>query len=185
MGSCSEEVVKFKKILMKEFELTGLGKLVYILRMEVLYSEKGIILHQLKYELELLKRFKLQNCKAAVTPSDTNHKLDSDSEGEDVNATTFKQLVGSLRYIKGTLKFGVLFPCGGMTDSELMSYFGSDWWGDRVDRRSTSGYLFKFLGGHISWYFKKQHVVALSTCEAEYIAGVVAACQVVWLLNLL
>ena len=27
--------------------------------------------------------------------------------------------------------------------------------------------------------------MALSTCEAEYIAGAVAACQVVWLLNLL
>ena len=66
-----------------------------------------------------------------------------------------------------------------------MGYSDSDWCGDRVDRRSTSGYLFKFLGGPISWSSKKQPVVALSTCEAEYIAGVVATCQVVWLLNLL
>src|ERR1051325_10304069 len=41
------------------------------------------------------------------------------------------------------------------------------------------------MGGPISWSSKKQPIVALSTCEAEYIAGVVAACQVVWLLNLL
>src|ERR1051325_2172980 len=66
-----------------------------------------------------------------------------------------------------------------------MSYSDSDWCGDKVDRRNTSEYLFKFLGGPISWRSKKQDVVALSTCEAEYIAGAVAACQAVWLLNLL
>src|SRR4051812_19910834 len=145
-GSCPVDIIKFKKVLMNEFEMTDLGNMVYFLGMEILYSKEGIILHQLKYELELLKKFKLENCKTVVTPSETNHKLDSDSEGEDVDATIFKQLVGSLRYlcntipdifyafglvrrfmnkpkwshyqgavrilryIKGTLKFGVLFP---------------------------------------------------------------------------
>ncbi|KAK2372692.1 putative mitochondrial protein [Trifolium repens] len=220
-GSSEQEIAKFKKVLMNEFEMTDLGKMSYFLGMEFLYSEKGIILHQIKYELELLKRFKLENCKIAITPSDTNQKLDSDSDGEDVDATTFKQLVGSLRYlcntrpdicfavgmvsrfmskpkwsyyqaavrilryIKGTLKHGVLFPFKGKTKSELLSYSDSDWCGDRVDRRSTSGYLFKFLGGPISWCSKKQPVVALSTCEAEYIAGALTACQAVWILNLL
>lgn len=147
-GSSEQEIAKFKKVLMNEFEMTDLGKMTYFLGMEFRYSEKGIILHQLKYELELLKRFDLKNCKIAVTPSDTNQKLDSDSDGKDVDATTFKQLVGSLRYlcntrpdicysvgmvsrfmskpkwshyqaavrilryIKGTLKYGVLFPSG-------------------------------------------------------------------------
>ena len=68
--------------------------MVYFLRMEVLYYEKGIILHQLKYELELLKRFELTNCKTAITYIETNHKMDSDVEGDDVDVTTFKQLVG-------------------------------------------------------------------------------------------
>ena len=131
---------------MNEFEMTALGKMTYFLGMEILYSKKGIILHQLKYELELLKRFKLQNCKIVVTPSETYQKLDSDSDGDYVDSTTFKQLVGSLRYlcntrpdicyavglvsrfmsnpkwphfqdavrilryIKGTLKYGVLLP---------------------------------------------------------------------------
>src|ERR1051325_4775352 len=161
--------------------------MVYFLGMEVLYSKGGIILHQMKYELELLKRFKLQKCTVVVTPSKTNHKLDSDSNGDSVDATTFKQLVGSLRYlcntrldifyavgmvtrfmsnpkwphyqaavrilryIKGTLKYGVLFPSERKSEPKLVGYSDSDWCGDRVDRRSTSGYLFKFLGGPISW----------------------------------
>ncbi|XP_058748407.1 uncharacterized protein LOC131621385 [Vicia villosa] len=56
----------------------------------------------LKYELELLKRFELTNCKFAITPAATNHKLDSGVESDDVDATTFKQLVGSLKYLYNT-----------------------------------------------------------------------------------
>ncbi|KAJ1274877.1 hypothetical protein BS78_05G093200, partial [Paspalum vaginatum] len=43
--------------------------------------------------------------------------------------------------------------------------------GDLDSRKSTSGVLF-FLGDSpISWQSSKQKVVALSSCEAEYIAG--------------
>ena len=43
-----------------------------------------------------------------------------------------------------------------------------------------------FLGpAPISWLSLKQKVVALSTCEAEYVAAATAACQVVWLRRLL
>lgn len=36
-----------------------------------------------------------------------------------------------------------------------------------------------------SWCSKKEQVVALSSCEAEYIATSMCACQVVWLMNLM
>ena len=43
-----------------------------------------------------------------------------------------------------------------------------------------------FLGSvPISWLSLKQKVVTLSTYEAEYVAAVTAACQVVWLRRLL
>ncbi|GAU33536.1 hypothetical protein TSUD_143290 [Trifolium subterraneum] len=60
-----------------------------------------------------------------------------------------------------------------------------DWCGDKVDRRSTSGYVFKFQNAPISWCSKKQSVIALSSCEAEYVAGSLAACQANWLQSLL
>jgi hypothetical protein len=37
----------------------------------------------------------------------------------------------------------------------------------------------------ISWQSHKQKAVALSSCEAEYMAGAVGACQAVWLARLL
>jgi hypothetical protein len=51
--------------------------------------------------------------------------------------------------------------------------------------KSTIGVMF-FLGGNIiTWASKKQKVVSLSSCEAEYIVAATAACQGVWLSRLL
>jgi hypothetical protein len=58
-------------------------------------------------------------------------------------------------------------------------------YGDKQDRKSTSSYLFKFLNAPISSFAKKQPMVALSTCESEYIACCLAAWQAVWLESIL
>lgn len=61
----------------------------------------------------------------------------------------------------------------------------ADMAGDIDTRKSTSGIIF-FLGSSpITWQSAKQKVVALSSCEAEYIASAIAACQGVWLARLL
>ncbi|KAL6311032.1 hypothetical protein AAG906_015921 [Vitis piasezkii] len=85
-----------------------------------------------------------------------------------------------LRYVKGTLNLGCVYEKkeGSL---ELIGYSDSDLAGDTDDRKSTSGLIF-FLGSNpISWCSQKQKVVALSSCEAEYIAACAAACQGVWL----
>jgi len=88
--------------------------------------------------------------------------------------------------VKGTLKFGLLFLTANKEgEAELEGYSDSDWCGDRMDRRSTSSYLFKFNGAAISWCTKKQPVTALSSCEAEYIASTFATCQAIWLDNVM
>ncbi|XP_050918462.1 uncharacterized mitochondrial protein AtMg00810-like [Lathyrus oleraceus] len=79
-----------------------LGNVTYFLGMEIMYYDKGIIMHQPKYELELLKIFELMSCKSTITPAETNHKLDSDVESVAVDAIIFKQLAGSLRYLCNT-----------------------------------------------------------------------------------
>jgi len=45
--------------------------------------------------------------------------------------------------------------------------------------------LFLINNAPIAWCSKKQPVIALSSCEAEYISGSYAACQAVWLEELL
>ncbi|WJX45884.1 hypothetical protein P8452_32732 [Trifolium repens] len=83
-----------------------------------------------------------------------------------------------LRYINGTIHYGVLFPYSSKRENlELVGFSDADWCGDKVERKSTSGYLFKFQGAPVSWCSKKQPIIALSSCEAEYVAGSLASCQ--------
>ena len=75
-----------------------------------------------------------------------------------------------LRYIKGTLDYTLKFEksCESL---DLKGFCDSDWAGSE-DRHSVSGYAFQLCenGSLISWRSQKQKTVALSTCEAEYIA---------------
>ena len=91
-----------------------------------------------------------------------------------------------LRYLKGTIGFGLLFPTNLSNNScEMIGFSDADWCGDKTDRKSTTGYLFQLGNAAISWCSKKQSVVALSSCEAEYIAASMSACQAIWLEALL
>ncbi|PNX70374.1 cationic amino acid transporter 1-like protein, partial [Trifolium pratense] len=90
-----------------------------------------------------------------------------------------------LRYIKGTLDNGIVFQTPDGSNFDLVGYTDSNWCGDKDDRKSTAGYIFLYGGAPISWCSRKEPVVALSTCEAEYIAASLSACQGVWLSNLI
>ncbi|CAJ2638397.1 unnamed protein product [Trifolium pratense] len=72
-----------------------------------------------------------------------------------------------LRYIARTLEFGILFPTSARNArKEIICYSDVDWCGDKIDRRCTTGYFFKFMDASVSWCSKKQPVVSLSSCEA-------------------
>lgn len=51
----------------------------------------------------------------------------------------------------------------GGTDPILKGYMDADMVGKFDNRKSTTGYLFTFSGGAISWQSKLQKCVALST----------------------
>ncbi|GJY47612.1 retrovirus-related pol polyprotein from transposon TNT 1-94 [Tanacetum coccineum] len=119
-----------------------------------------------------------------------------------VESTLFKSLVGLisrfmeelttkhlkiakriLRYIKGTIDYGMLYLIS--EDFKLVGYSDSDWAGSKDDGRSTSGFLF-FLGNNaFTWASKKQPIVTLSSCEAEYVAATSCVCHAIWLRSML
>nr|XP_016514923.1 PREDICTED: uncharacterized mitochondrial protein AtMg00810-like [Nicotiana tabacum] len=104
-------------------------------------------------------------------------KLVRDGTGDFVDATYFRKLVGSLRYLTST-RHDITYGIGLISrfmETPLASY--SDWAGDTIQRKSTCSYAF-YLGYSIfSWSSKKQQVVALSTAEAEYMAATNGATQ--------
>jgi hypothetical protein len=74
-----------------------------------------------------------------------------------------------LRYIAGTRNWELFYPRKNGVCDELLSYSDSDLACDLDRKKSISGILF-FLGkSPISWQSAKQKVVALSSCEVEYI----------------
>ncbi|CAA6654613.1 unnamed protein product [Spirodela intermedia] len=89
---------------------------------------------------------------------------------ENLNTEHLKYAKRLLRYLRGTIDFG---------------YSDSDYAGDLMDGKSTSSVLF-FLGGNVvTRSSQKQRIVALSSCEAEYVTLTQAACQRVWLSDMI
>jgi hypothetical protein len=87
-----------------------------------------------------------------------------------------------LCYVAGTLDYGLRYERRSSA-SHLIGYCDNDLANDTS--KSTSGILF-FLGNcPVSWQSLKQWVVALSSCEVEYIAATSAATQALWLARLL
>lgn len=76
-----------------------------------------------------------------------------------------------LRYLRGTADKQLCFRKSSESLG-LQAYSDADWAGDANDRRSTTGYCVSMDkdSSLVSWKAKKQPTIALSTCEAEYIA---------------
>ncbi|KAK6123269.1 hypothetical protein DH2020_042997 [Rehmannia glutinosa] len=93
---------EFKKAMTREFEMTDIGVMAYYLGVEVKQQEDGIFISQEGYAKEILKKFKMDNCKPINTPMECGIKLSKYDGEEKVDPTLYKSLVGSLRYLTCT-----------------------------------------------------------------------------------
>ena len=73
---------------------------------------------------------------------------------------------------------------GGQSKPAVEGFFNADWGGQK-HCHSISGYSFHMGAGAISWSSKKQHVVVLSSTEAEYITQTHVAKEALWLCSFL
>ncbi|GJS41978.1 uncharacterized mitochondrial protein-like protein, partial [Tanacetum coccineum] len=84
-----------------------------------------------------------------------------------------------LRYLQGTQFQNLLFPSTSVLDSR--AYCDSDWAGDVVLHKSTTGFCIFMGDSLISWKSKKQDVLSKSSTEAENRAMAVTTSEIVWL----
>ena len=98
-GSQLISIQKLKENLRKEFEMTDLGLLHYFLGLQIWHMADGIFLSQPKYASDLLARFKMSDCKACASPFQSGVKLIVDCTTPLVDATLYRQLIGSLIYL--------------------------------------------------------------------------------------
>lgn len=97
----------------------------------------------------------------------------------DPKESHLKAVKRIFRYLKGTPNLGLWYPKD--TGFDLIGYSDADYAGCKLDRKSTSGGC-QLLGEKlVSWSSKKQHSVATSTAEAEYVAAGSCCAQLLWM----
>ncbi|GJW12478.1 ribonuclease H-like domain-containing protein [Tanacetum coccineum] len=95
----------------------------------------------------------------------------------------FSALKRILRYVKGTLDYGLQLFSSSTTN--LVANSDADWAGCPTTRRSTLGYCV-FLGNNLlSWSSKRQPTLSRSSAEAEYCGVTNVVAETCWLRNLL
>nr|GEU71995.1 hypothetical protein [Tanacetum cinerariifolium] len=183
-GSTNKELCKaFKKLMKDKFQMSSMGELTFILRLQVKQKDDGIFTSQDKYVAKILRKFGFTYVKSASTPIKIEKPLLKDPDGEDVDVHIYRFQVTPkvshsyvvkriFRYLKGKPHLGLWYP----KDSpfNLVAYSDSDYAGASLNKKSIIGGC-QFLGCRlISWQCKKQTVVATSSTEAEYV--VAASC---------
>lgn len=154
--------------------------------------EPGIILQKSQAEINVERQQKYQQAIGSLmylmvqTRPDIAYAVSTlaqfSSNPNDVHWYAVKRI---FRYLKGTLDLGIEYSGNAKQASELIGFSDADYAGDRDTRRSTSAFVFMLSGGPITWTSKKQTSVALSTCEAEYMAMSKASTEAMWLRKLL
>ncbi|XP_059277668.1 uncharacterized mitochondrial protein AtMg00810-like [Lycium ferocissimum] len=88
-----------------------------------------------------------------------------------------------LRYLKGTLHYGIKFLAH--SPLKLYGFCDTDWAGCSDTRRSTTGYCIYLGANCISWSSKKQPTVSISSSEAKYRSMASTMAELVWITFLL
>jgi hypothetical protein len=112
-GSTGNLMTSTKQLLKKEFEVTDMGDLHWLLGMKIEYLEDGIAVSQTAYIHKILQRFGLGQCNPVLLPLDANHAICHGSEEEILDIKLYQKMIGSLMYtVTGTrpdLAFTITF----------------------------------------------------------------------------
>lgn len=95
---------------------------------------------------------------------------------------SIKAVKCNLRYLKDTLTYGLLLKPATQGQPFILD---TDWAADTDDRHSISGSCSYFGPNWVSWWSRKQTLVARSSTEAGYCSLAVTTAEVIWLQSLL
>ncbi|GJR42069.1 retrovirus-related pol polyprotein from transposon TNT 1-94 [Tanacetum coccineum] len=99
-GSTSVKLSKqFAKLMTKNYEMSMMGELTYVLGFQIKQDFKGISICQKKYVKDLLKKYDLADSASMKCPMLLPNNLGPDESGVSVNETLFRGMIGSLMYL--------------------------------------------------------------------------------------
>lgn len=101
-GDDENMMVEFKEPMMKELDMTDLGKMKYFLGIEVVQFNGGIFISQAKYVMEVLRRFGMEHSNFVENLMVLGFKISKYENGIEMDDSFFKQLLGSMMYLTAT-----------------------------------------------------------------------------------
>ncbi|KAL7290824.1 hypothetical protein TKK_0015564 [Trichogramma kaykai] len=186
VGRNPTAMIQILKKLNKEFKITfnsGKDESLTYIGMQIKSGPDGISINQSRYAERILQRYKFTNLNPANTPMERGMCADADkfvnNKPLDESYPYREMIKRVLQYVKETLHYGIHFN----GNRELVAYCDSDFDGDEVTGKSTTGVIV-LRGGPLVWITKKQPLVANSTAEAEYRAAVAALDEISWIRRL-
>jgi hypothetical protein len=85
-GSTNASLCKeFSKLMHDEYEMSMMGELKFFLGSQINQSKHGVYVRQTKYTKELMKKFKLEDCKVMNTPMHPTCTLSKEDTGTKVD----------------------------------------------------------------------------------------------------
>lgn len=101
------------------------------------------------------------------------------------NSTHFKYALRVLKYLYSTRDLSFNYSFNSNANDILDCFVDSDWAGDVVDRKSTTGYIVRMYGNVIYSKSHKQSSVCKSSTYAEYIALSEAVTEIICIKEIL
>nr|GEU42455.1 retrovirus-related Pol polyprotein from transposon TNT 1-94 [Tanacetum cinerariifolium] len=191
------EIGSTKSLLKREFDMKDLSEAKKILGMEIVRdrSRKILRVSQSEYISKILDYFRIDNEKSVQMPLGGHFKLSlkdcpiKDCDVERMSKVPYANAVGSLMYHEarhsGTVNVGLIYGTNRGNHKDVTCFLDSDYAKDPDKGRSITGYAFLVHGCVVSCKAMLQHVVALLTTEAEYMALTEAVKEAIWLRELL
>nr|GFC20008.1 copia protein [Tanacetum cinerariifolium] len=145
--------------------MSMMGKISFFLGLQISQNPRGIFINQSKYALESLKKYGFESCEPVDTPMVEKSKLDEDKEGNAVDLSHYRGMIGTLLYLTASrpdLQFGICM-CA------------------RYQARPTEKHvhavkrIFRYLRGTVHWglrYPKDSSVSLTAFADADH-----AGCQ--------
>ena len=161
-GSTNASLCKeFSKLMQDEFEMSMMGELKFFLGIQINQCKDEVYVHQTKYIKELLKKFKLEDCKVMNTPMHPTCTLSKEDTGSKVDQKLYRGMIDSLLYLT-TSRPDILFSVC------LCARFQSDL---RESHLTAIKKIFRYLKGTTNLgllYRKSLDYQLVGFCDADY-----------------
>jgi hypothetical protein len=165
-GPDRKDINIFKEEMASAFQMSDLGLLRYYLGIEVKQCSDGIMPSQGVHAIKILEKAGMMKRKQHQTPMESRLRLSKNSNEPLVDATTYRSIVGSLRYLVNT-RPDIAFAVG------YVSQFLAE---PHEDHMVAVKHILPYIAGTVDWglHLKKGNgkVVLLGFSDSDFTGNV-------------